>query len=120
MNAYVISTDTPSSNNDEILCMICLEQIKNTNEHPNLGCTCNYINVHKACLTQWIRLNHTCPICKERVREDYLSSNHVSSKQLTCLGMFLLVIVILIIIYFRQYVQMDNQQTENEYSNMGP
>ena len=119
MNAYVISTDTPLSNNDEILCMICLEHIKNTNEHLKLDCTCNYTNVHKTCMIKWIQLNHTCPICKERVRESYLSSNYVRSKQLTCLGVFLLGIVILIIIYFRQYVQMDNQ-TENEYSNLEP
>jgi hypothetical protein len=52
------------NNNDK--CSICLETIKSGTTIRILKCKHNY---HQACLDNWLRINNTCPICRDNISE---------------------------------------------------
>ncbi len=52
------------NNNDK--CSICLEDIKIGNKVRILVCGHNY---HQECLDNWLRINDTCPICRDKISE---------------------------------------------------
>lgn len=53
-----------NENNDN--CSICLENIKSGNKVRILECGHNY---HQECLDTWLRINDTCPICRDKISE---------------------------------------------------
>ena len=58
-NPFIFIEMTDIENNDE--CTICLSNESN-NEWVKLGC--HHI-FHRTCISQWLSINNTCPICRE-------------------------------------------------------
>jgi len=48
-------------------CVICLEEFKNGDEVITLPCFHLY---HKKCISDWLKLNNACPICKHVIKKD--------------------------------------------------
>ncbi len=80
---YSISLDHPT-NLVFIECYICLEKINQNSTKINLenstkinlecGCPNSY---HKECLDQWYAQSKKCPICKEKINDDYLYDDYL-------------------------------------------
>ena len=58
-NPFIFLEMTDIENNDE--CTICLS---NDSENEWVKLNCQHI-FHRACITEWLSINNTCPICRE-------------------------------------------------------
>ncbi|KZV36491.1 hypothetical protein F511_15996 [Dorcoceras hygrometricum] len=48
-------------------CVICCAEYKNRSELIILPCAHHY---HSKCITHWLRMNKTCPMCQKEVRDE--------------------------------------------------
>ena len=53
---------------DESKCIICLADYAENDELRILPCATQH-HFHKACIDEWLRLNATCPNCREEIPE---------------------------------------------------
>lgn len=53
---------------DESKCIICLADYAENDELRILTCATQH-HFHKACIDEWLRLNATCPNCREEIPE---------------------------------------------------
>lgn len=54
--------------NEDLECIICLDEITNKEEYIQLEC--NHI-FHKLCIEQWTQRQHNCPICRKNIYMSY-------------------------------------------------
>ena len=60
--AEIIVNGENNEKNEELFCMICLENIKKNGKHIKLfDC---YHKFHKHCIIKWLKKKGICPICK--------------------------------------------------------
>ncbi|CAD8149762.1 unnamed protein product [Paramecium pentaurelia] len=53
-----------SMNDQQQTCYICQEDFKNEEVELEMSCSHNF---HKDCLTQWLKINNSCPVCRAKI-----------------------------------------------------
>lgn len=51
-------------------CIICLQDIDNSDNIKSLNCYCEY-NYHNECINKWLNINNTCPVCRKILKNTY-------------------------------------------------
>ncbi|CAK75456.1 unnamed protein product (macronuclear) [Paramecium tetraurelia] len=51
-------------NDQQSTCYICQEDFKEEEVELEMSCSHNF---HKDCLTQWLKINNSCPVCRAKI-----------------------------------------------------